>query len=149
MRDQPVEVPTWDVRRVMQFDASGKLYFRGTTQNNPRGVFLQFDPSSASSNPWETACLYRYNPALPTVADRAQKLIECYRDGYSYVNGDPQLAPMQQPQPPTDEEVAALQLRCESEGQLFISGDSVTSLSQLDDGTLCPRAETLPVVSSC
>jgi hypothetical protein len=23
------------VRRVMQFDASGKLYFRGMTQNNP------------------------------------------------------------------------------------------------------------------
>jgi hypothetical protein len=218
------QVPTWDVKRVMQFDASGKLYFRGMTQNTPQGVFLQFDPTTkhlsekvnanicwrdvqvtprgslfytgssggsdgscggtsffryvtadnrlteiardwwnfkylaeqdpndpeneriifygpdpntASSNGWDTACLYRYNPAIATAADRTQKLVECYRDGSSYVQGQTgmQMGPMPQQQI-SDEQLPAYLARCESEGQLFISGDSVSAISQLQDGTL-------------
>jgi hypothetical protein len=40
------------------------------------------------------------------------------------------------PQVPSDEELPAFQARCESEGQLFIGGDGVSALSQLEDGTL-------------
>ncbi|MEY4545789.1 MAG: hypothetical protein RL685_1984 [Pseudomonadota bacterium] len=216
------EVPTWDTRRVMQFDASGKLYFRAVTPANPQGVFLQFnpdtkvisekvnanicwrdvqvtprgslfytgssggtdgacgggtsffryvstdnrlteiardwwnfkylaeqdpadpdneriifygpDPNSTGAYSWDSACLYRYNPAIATPADRTQKLVECFRDGYSYVNGQ-NMGP-NMPQTPTDEALPAFQARCESEGQLFIGGDGVSDISQLEDGTL-------------
>jgi hypothetical protein len=216
------EVPTWDTRRVMQFDASGKLYFRAVTPANPQGVFLQFnpetkvisekvnanicwrdvqvtprgslfytgssggtdgacgggtsffryvstdnrlteiardwwnfkylaeqdpadpdneriifygpDPNSTGAYSWDSACLYRYNPAITIPADRTQKLVECFRDGYSYVNGQ-NMGP-NMPQAPADEELPAFQARCESEGQLFIGGDGVSALSQLEDGTL-------------
>jgi hypothetical protein len=214
------EVPTWDTRRVMQFDASGKLYFRAVTPANPQGVFLQFDPvtkslsekvnanicwrdvqvtprgslfytgstgsgtdcsgtsffryvsadnrlteiardwwnfkylaeqdpedpnneriifygpdpNSTSGFSWDSACLYRYNPAIATPAERTQKLVECHRDGWTYVNG--QAGPMPMPSQMSDEEIAAFQTRCESEGQLFIGGEGVSALSQLEDGTL-------------
>jgi len=40
------EVHTWDSRRVMQFDASGKLYFRGAAAASPKEVFFQYDPAT-------------------------------------------------------------------------------------------------------
>ncbi len=214
------EVPTWDTRRVMQFDATGKLYFRAITPANPMGVFLQYDPETKSlsekvnanicwrdvqvtprgslfytgssggsegacsgtsffryvsvdnrlteiardwwnfkyvaeqdpGNPdneriifygpdpnssgtysWDSACLYRYNPAITSAAERTEKLVECYRDGSSYVN---QTEGPTIPQQGTPEDLPAFQERCESEGQLFIGGDGVTALSQLADGSL-------------
>jgi hypothetical protein len=216
------EVPTWDTRRVMQFDASGKLYFRAVTMANPQGVFLQFDPvtkslsekvnanicwrdvqvtprgslfytgttgtngdcmgtsffryvsadnrlteiardwwnfkylaeqdpedpnneriifygpdpNSTSGFSWDSACLYRYNPAIATPAERTQKLVDCHRDGWTYVNGQTGPAMPMVPSQMSDEELAAFQARCESEGQLFIGGEGVTALSQLADGTL-------------
>lgn len=214
------EVPTWDTRRVMQFDASGKLYFRAVSPAKPMGVFLQYnpetkalsekvnanicwrdvqvtprgslfytgssggsegdcsgtsffryvsvdnrlteiardwwnfkylaeqdpgapdneriifygpDPNSTGTYSWDSACLYRYNPAIATPAERTEKLVECYRDGWSYVN---QVQGPAMPLPPTPEELPGFQERCESEGQLFIGGDGVSALSQLADGTL-------------
>jgi hypothetical protein len=214
------EVPTWDTRRVMQFDASGKLYFRAVTPANPQGVFVQFDPTTqelsekvnanicwrdvqvtprgslfytgstgtngdcsgtsffryvstdnrlteiardwwnfkylAEQDPedpnneriifygpdpnstggftWDSACLYRYNPAIETPAERTQKLVDCNRDGWSYVNG--QSSPGAAPVAPSDADVPNYQARCESEGQLFIGGEGVSAISQLEDGTL-------------
>jgi hypothetical protein len=213
------EVPTWDTRRVMQFDASGKLYFRAVTPANPQGVFVQFnpttkelsekvnanicwrdvqvtprgslfytgstgtngdcsgtsffryvstdnrlteiardwwnfkylaeqdpedpnneriifygpDPNSTGGFTWDSACLYRYNPAIATPADRTRKLVDCHRDGWAYVNGP---AGPGAPVAPSDADVPGYQARCESEGQLFIGGEGVSAISQLQDGTL-------------
>jgi hypothetical protein len=218
------QVPTWDTKKVMQFDASGKLYFRAVTTGNPQGVFVQFDPVSkllsekvnanicwhdvqvtprgslfytgtsgsngdcgggngtsffryvsadnhlteiardwwnfkylaeqdpadpnneriifygpdpnATSNiGWGSACLYRYDPGIATVADRPQKLVDCFSDAFSYVNGTQNMGPAM-PQTPSPEELPGFRDRCESSGQLFIGGDGVTALSQLEDGTL-------------
>ncbi|HVZ31678.1 MAG TPA: hypothetical protein VG963_04585, partial [Polyangiaceae bacterium] len=217
------QVPTWDTARTMQFDASGKLYFRATTMNNPQGVFMQYDPTTkqltekvnanicwqdvqvtprgslfytgmsmtngqcggsgttgaffryvsadnklteiarnwwdfkylAKQDPndpnnekiifygpdpnasgdasWNTACLYQYDPSVTTAADRTTKLVDCAMDGNSYVSGSTQMG--MQPTPTADQ-VPGYVERCESSGQLFINGNSVTALSQLQDGTL-------------
>lgn len=212
------EVDTWDSRRVMQFDASGKLYFRGRTPGSPREVFYQYDPltqalsekvngnicwrdvqvtprgslfytgisntdgecsgtsffryvstdnrlteiardwwnfkylaeqdpddpnneriifygpdpNAATGLGWETACLYRYNPAAEDPAQRTQKLLDCVNDPYTYVLGPNPAGPSGM----DAEELSAFAGRCESEGQLFVGGQGVSGLSQLDDGTL-------------
>jgi hypothetical protein len=212
------EVRTWDARRVMQFDASGKLYFRGAVPGQPKEVFYQYDPAtralsekvngnicwrdvqvtprgslfytgstsssdggcggtsffryvsadnrlseiardwwnfkylaeqdpgdpdneriifygpdpnSTSSVGWDTACLYRYDPAVADPAARAERLIECSNDPYNYVYGASAT-----PGQVSDAELAGFGERCQSEGQLFVGGEGVTGLSQLRDGTL-------------
>lgn len=211
------EVRTWDARRVMQFDASGKLYFRAAVPGQPKEVFYEYDPvtralsekvngnicwrdvqvtprgslfytgtstsadggcggtsffryvsednrlteiardwwnfkylaeqdpedptneriifygpdpNSTSSVGWDTACLYRYDPAVEDPAARTQRLIECSNNPFNYVYGT------NAPGQVSDAELAAFGERCQSEGQLFVGGEGVTGLSQLRDGTL-------------
>jgi hypothetical protein len=212
------EVRTWDARRVMQFDASGKLYFRAAVPGQPKEVFYQYDPAtralsekvngnicwrdvqvtprgslfytgsstssdggcggtsffryvsednrlseiardwwnfkylaeqdpedpnneriifygpdpnSTSSVGWDTACLYRYDPAVADPAARTERLVECSSNPYNYVYGAGAT-----PGQVSDEGLAAFGERCQSEGQLFVGGEGVTGLSQLRDGTL-------------
>ena len=211
------EVRTWDTKRVMQFDASGKLYFRAALPMQSKEVFYQYDPvtralsekvngnicwrdvqvtprgslfytgttgsngdcggtsffryvsadnrlteiardwwnfkylaeqdpddptneriifygpdpNSTSAYGWDTACLYRYNPAAEDPTGRVERLVECSTDPYRYVFGtNPSGEPM------SDEEFVPFSERCQSDGQLFVGGEGVTGLSQLQDGTL-------------
>jgi hypothetical protein len=205
------EVRTWDARRVMQFDASGNLYFRASVPGQPQEIFYQYnpetrelsekvngnicwrdvqvtprgslfytgisgtngdcsgtsffryvssdnrlteiardwwnfkylaeqdpedptneriifygpDPNATGGTGWDTACLYRYNPAASDPAARTQKLVEC-----SNV-----YAPMG-PNQVDNADLPAFGERCQSEGQLSVGGEGVTGLSQLQDGTL-------------
>jgi hypothetical protein len=211
------EIRTWDARRVMQFDASGKLYFRAATPGNNKEVFYQYnpetktlsekvngnicwrdvqvtprgslfytgttgtngdcsgtsffryvssdnrlseiardwwnfkylaeqdpadpdneriifygpDPNASGGSGWETACLYRYNPAIEAAAERTEKLVECVSNPYNYIYGS-----SNGPVPVTAENRPAFGERCSSEGQLFVGGEGATGLSQLKDGTL-------------
>jgi hypothetical protein len=211
------EIRTWDARRVMQFDASGKLYFRAATPGNNKEVFYQYnpetkalsekvngnicwrdvqvtprgsmfytgttgtngdcggtsffryvsadnrlteiardwwnfkylaeqdpadpdneriifygpDPNASGGSGWETACLYRYNPAIEVAAERTEKLVECVSNPYNYIYGS-----SNGPVPVTAENRPAFGERCSSEGQLFVGGEGATGLSQLKDGTL-------------
>jgi hypothetical protein len=212
------EVRTWDARRVMQFDASGKLYFRAGVPAQPKEVFYQYDPAtrvlsekvngnicwrdvqvtprgslfytgsstssdggcggtsffryvstdnrlseiardwwnfkylaeqdpedpnneriifygpdpnSTSSVGWDTACLYRYDPAVADPVARTERLVECNSNPFNYVYGASAM-----PGQVSDAELAAFGERCHSEGQLFVGGEGVTGLSQLRDGTL-------------
>jgi hypothetical protein len=212
------EIRTWDARRVMQFDASGKLYFRAAAPGTSKEVFYQYnpvnkelsekvngnicwrdvqvtprgslfytgtsnangdcsgtsffryvsqdnrlteiardwwnfkyvaeqdpedptneriifygpDPNATGESGWQTACLYRYNPGLSDAAARTQKLVECVTDPSSYIYGGPNGGQGTV----TDEALPAFGERCTSEGQLFVGGEGVTGLSQLQDGTL-------------
>jgi hypothetical protein len=212
------EVRTWDARRVMQFDASGKLYFRAAAPGQPQEIFYEYnpetrelsekvngnicwrdvqvtprgslfytgisgtngdcsgtsffryvsadnrlteiardwwnfkylaeqdpedptneriifygpDPNATGGSGWESACLYRYNPALSDPAARTQKLVECSSNPINYVYGGNNVGPGQV----SDENLSAFGERCQSEGQLFVGGEGVTGLSQLEDGTL-------------
>jgi hypothetical protein len=212
------EVRTWDARRVMQFDASGKLYFRAAVPGQPKEVFYQYnpttralsekvngnicwrdvqvtprgslfytgsstssdggcggtsffryvsadnrlteiarnwwnfkylaeqdpedpnneriifygpDPNATSSVGWDTACLYRYDPAVAEPAARTERLVECSSNPFNYVYGSSAM-----PGQVSDADLAAFGARCASEGQLFVGGEGVTGLSQLRDGTL-------------
>jgi hypothetical protein len=212
------EIHTWDARRVMQFDASGKLYFRAAAPGTSKEVFYQYnpvtkelsekvngnicwrdvqvtprgsmfytgtsntngdcsgtsffryvsqdnhlteiardwwnfkyvaeqdpedptneriifygpDPNATGESGWQTACLYRYNPALSDATARTQKLVECVTDPGSYIYGNNNGGPGQV----AAEDRPAFGERCTSEGQLFVGGEGVTGLSQLQDGTL-------------
>jgi len=210
------EVRTWDTRRVMQFDAAGNLYFRGSVPMQQQEVFYQYDPVTrelhekvngnicwrdvqvtprgslfytgisgtngdcsgtsffryvseddrlteiardwwnfkylAEQDPedpaneriifygpdpnatgafsWDSACLYRYNPAIEEPAARTQKLVECSNNPFNYVYGPNGGGTV------SDTDLAGFGERCQSEGQIFVGGEGVTGLSQLQDGTL-------------
>jgi hypothetical protein len=97
---------------------------------NERIIFYGPDPNATGGFSWDTACLYRYNPAIETPAERTQKLVECSSNPWNYVygtNGGGQIG---------DQDLAGFGERCQSEGQLFVGGEGVTGLSQLEDGTL-------------
>jgi hypothetical protein len=96
---------------------------------NERIIFYGPDPNATGGFSWDSACLYRYNPAIETPAERTQKLVECSSNPWNYVYGTngPVVA---------DADLAAFGQRCTSEGQLFVGGEGVTGLSQLADGTL-------------
>lgn len=96
---------------------------------NERIIFYGPDPNATGGFSWDSACLYRYNPAIETPAERTQKLVECSSNPWNYVYGT---------NGPTvsDQDLAGFGQRCTSEGQLFVGGEGVTGLSQLEDGTL-------------
>jgi hypothetical protein len=98
---------------------------------NERIIFYGPDPNATGTVGWETACLYRYNPAVEVPAERTQRLVECSSNPMSYIYGGAGM-----PGQVSDEDLAAFGARCTSEGQLFVGGEGVTGLSQLRDGTL-------------
>lgn len=97
---------------------------------NERIIFYGPDPNASGGFSWDTACLYRYNPAAEVPADRTQKLIECSSDPWKYVYGPSNGGTV------SDQDLPGFTERCQSEGQLFVGGEGVTGLSQLEDGTL-------------
>jgi len=97
---------------------------------NERIIFYGPDPNATGGFSWDTACLYRYNPAIETPAERTQKLVECSSNPWNYVYGAQGGGQI------NDEDLAGFGERCQSEGQLFVGGEGVTGLSQLADGTL-------------
>jgi hypothetical protein len=99
---------------------------------NERIIFYGPDPNATTGSGWESACLYRYNPAIADPALRTEKLVECVSNAYNYVYGGTN----QGPTPVSDADLPSFTQRCESDGQLFVGGEGVTGLSQLRDGTL-------------
>ncbi len=98
-----------------------------------RIIFYGPDPRATGDDPWSSACLYRYDPAISEPNDRVSELTTCAMDGWQYVYGEGGNYPQQEQTP---EERSAMAERCESEGQIFVSGQGVSELAQMKDGTI-------------
>lgn len=108
-------------------------------ETDDSAVFFGPDPRSATSASWNSACLFRFNPAGETAVERISNVITCGNDiwawinmtrpmdietfGNGYTNGEPN---------PSAAWKTEFKTRCESSGQVFAGGGSQISAIKQD-----------------
>ncbi len=114
--------------------------FKYLAERNPedpateRIIFYGPDPNSDSEWSWDSACIYRYDPAISDPAERIEKITECINGGSDWIWGPS--ADSSEAEGQTPGERLGVKARCEAEGELFVGGESVSELAQTQNGAI-------------
>ena len=103
--------------------------------NSERIIFYGPDPRETGQPSWDSACIYRFDPQIDDVEARVSRVANCMNDIWGWINGD-----FGGDKPPLDARLLRKE-RCESNGQMFISGAGIQDLDQAADGTIYVAGE--------
>jgi hypothetical protein len=100
---------------------------------NERIIFYGPDPNYDGEWGWESACIYRYDPAIADEENRTERIASCVQNEWQWLWDGAQTKPASEL---TGAERLAIKERCDLDDTLFIGGEGVSDLSQANDGTI-------------
>lgn len=104
------------------------------TATNERIIFYGPDPSSSSVASWDSACLYRFDPALVDSGSPSTKLAKCLNNIWDWIEAR-ELTGYNDDRPSLSVRTIK-KTRCESDGQVFIGGSGISQLQQKSNGEI-------------